>query len=404
VTVSGLLQAESERVGILAKGRHILALQDTTELNYQAHAGRVHGLGTVGNGKDLGFYVHPLFAFDADTEACLGIAAAEIWNRTEPASEKYQRLKIEEKESYRWVKVAEEGRKALGEAAQITFVGDRENDIYEFFDRIPNDWTHLLTRVRGDRRLTTGVNLYEHLDSLPESGRQEVKIRRDIRQGRSARKAVLAIKYDTIEIKRPDHCTDKGAAKTIKLTVVEAKEMDCPAGQEPVHWRLFTTHRVESLADALQIVHWYRCRWQIEQLFRMLKKKGLDIESSQIEAGENLMKLAVFALCAAVRIMELLTARDGDTDQKTADVFDEEEVEFLAVMNEKVQGKTEKQKNPYNDRKENLAWASWIIARIGCWHGTKSEGKPGPGVFARGFNKFKTLFKGYMIHKNLCAA
>jgi hypothetical protein len=28
-------------------GRHVLAIQDTSEINYQAHAGRVKGLGPV---------------------------------------------------------------------------------------------------------------------------------------------------------------------------------------------------------------------------------------------------------------------------------------------------------------------------------------------------------------------
>ena len=40
-------------------GRHVLGIQDTTEINYQSHAKGVSGLGTVGNGKDVGFFYIP---------------------------------------------------------------------------------------------------------------------------------------------------------------------------------------------------------------------------------------------------------------------------------------------------------------------------------------------------------
>src|SRR5688500_13290282 len=44
---------------------HALAVQDTTELNCQHHTGKVRCLGAVGNGKDLGLFLHPVLALDA---------------------------------------------------------------------------------------------------------------------------------------------------------------------------------------------------------------------------------------------------------------------------------------------------------------------------------------------------
>jgi hypothetical protein len=40
---------------------------------------------------------------------------------------------IEEKESYRWLKSVETGDQVLKEAAHVTYVHDREDDIYEQF-------------------------------------------------------------------------------------------------------------------------------------------------------------------------------------------------------------------------------------------------------------------------------
>ncbi len=60
VSVAELTEEAIEKTKGLVSGLHVLALQDTSELNDQAHANRVNGLGSVGNGKDLGLFLHPL--------------------------------------------------------------------------------------------------------------------------------------------------------------------------------------------------------------------------------------------------------------------------------------------------------------------------------------------------------
>ena len=68
----------------------------------------------------------------------------------------------------------------------------------------------------------------------------------------------------------------------------------------------------------------------------------------------------------------------------------------------KLEGKTEKQKNPYP--KENLAWASWIIARLGGWKGyVKSEGFAGPITIGRGLKMFYGIYDGWKLYKDVCA-
>lgn len=400
MTKEKLIASELTRTSKLVAGRHVLGIQDTTEINYQAHAGRVSGLGTVGNGTDAGLYLHPLLVMDADTKACLGFGAIQTWMRKEKASSDYRKLRIEEKESYRWIETATIGKETLKKAACVTLLGDRENDIYEFLDRIPDAHTHIITRVcRYNRYLLNGLKLDEQLEKFAQAGRMELTVPRDVRSKRSRRGAELSIKYGEVDIKKPLACTDKEASNFVRLQVVEVKEQGCASDEDPIHWILFTTHAVSSIEDAKQIVSWYRERWNIEQIFRTLKSQGLDVESSQVEEGVNLTKLVLIALCASVQIMQLVMAREGKTQQKVNDVFSEDEQQLLSVLSTKLEGRTLLQKNPHP--RDNLAWGTWIIARLGSWKGYKSEGLPGPITMGRGLQEFNSIYYGWKLTKDL---
>lgn len=99
VTVEEMVAHRGRLVAAAALGRHVLAIQDTSEINYQAQSGRKRGLGKVGNGTDVGLFVHPVLAVDAQTRECLGLVDAQIWRRTKSKAKNYKRLPIEEKES-----------------------------------------------------------------------------------------------------------------------------------------------------------------------------------------------------------------------------------------------------------------------------------------------------------------
>src|SRR5712691_12310174 len=120
VTVEEMVAYRAMFVAAAATGRHVLAIQDTSEINYQAQSGRKHGLGKVGNGTDAGLFVHPVFGVDAETQECLGLVDVQIWRRTKSKAKNYKRLPIEEKESYRWVKGGSQAKAVLAEAAMVT--------------------------------------------------------------------------------------------------------------------------------------------------------------------------------------------------------------------------------------------------------------------------------------------
>lgn len=396
VTVSELAEHCGAELSGRVAGLHVFAVQDTTELNYAAHAGRVHGLGRSGNGVDPGLFVHPVLAIDAASGALLGLAGMQIWTRQGAACPNYRDQPIEEKESYRWLQGAATAKAVLAAAAMVTVIGDRESDIYEEFDRIPDERTHLLTRACRDRALMDGGRLFAIAETWPIQQQFALELR--ARPGRPARTAKVELRFGEITIKRPRYCSDPAASPQLRLRLVEVREPDATV-EEPIHWRLVTTHDVTTAAQALQIVGWYRERWHIEQLFRTSKSQGLDIESSQVEGAEALFKLAAIAIIAATKIMQLVLARAGTIDRPATDVVAEEELPVLEALQSRFEGKTVKQKNPHP--KHSIGWLAWTIARLGGWTGYASERPPGPITMRRGWDRFEQIAHGWRL-KDVC--
>ncbi len=181
----------------------------------------------------------------------------------------------------------------------------------------------------------------------------------------------------------------------IGLNVVVVREINPPKGAEPVRWVLLTTHAIDSLSAAIEIVRWYRLRWHIEQLFRTLKSDGFDVESSQVVEAHALMNLVTAALIAAVLTLQLTLARDGATRQLISDGFNETEVKVLRRIERSLPGKTAKQLNPHPPNR--LAWAAWIIARLGGWTGYASQKPPGPKTIHLGLTHFQALAQGWLL-------
>lgn len=400
VTTTELNEHASARTGKLVRGRHVLAIQDTTEINYQAHARRVHGLGPVGNNRDVGLFLHPLLVVDAEHGNCLGLGHVHTWLR-EGAVTHRRRRPIEQKESYRWLETAEHGKRSLREAAEITFIADREGDIYEEWDRVPETGIHLLIRACRDRKLATGERLFAALSAQPVVACYLLAVKARPGQ-RSAHVARMEIRHRSVVIRRPRNGTDPSGAAEITLSALDVHERaeTVVGAEQPIHWRLLTTHTLTNVEEVLRCIDWYCQRWHIEQLFRTLKKQGLDLEGSQVESAEGLLKLAYVATRAAVQTLQLTLAREGNTERPASDVFDPDAVKVLKQIQPRLEGRTARQKNPYPV--ERLAWAAWLVARLGGWKGYRSEAKPGPITMLRGQQRLATILEGWRL-ANLCA-
>lgn len=406
VSLSGLTDCLAQHCSGAVKGRHVLAVNDSSEVNLQAHAGRLNsdGVGLVGNDKDLGFFVHPTLALEAQTGLPLGLSSVQLWTRPPKRLRKTKqtrkRLPIEEKESYKWIEAAQRSHPCFesGGALHVTYVGDSESDVYECWSRIvqhsQNLQVDLLVRACRNRCLSnSALYLYDYLAEQPIRGQYQLTVLADPHRQRLEREATLSVRFVQLNLKRPARVKSSYPSDA-KVWAVEVIELNPPEDQKPIHWRLLTSHRVESYEQALQIVEWYRYRWHIEQLFAILKSRALDIESSQQESGVAIQKLCLLALSVAVQVLQLTLGRKA-THASVELAFDAQQQRCLEQLATTLNGKTLKQSNPYPS--ESLAWAAWLIARLGGWAGFQSQRPPGVFTFFRGLRKFDDIFLGWKM-------
>jgi hypothetical protein len=368
------------RTAGLVKGRHILAIQDTTTLR--------------DDGKQRSLNLHPMIAVDADDGALLGLVDAVFLNHVGGKKHLCKKRPFAEKESRRWLDATNTAASLVEAGAVcVTVIADREGDIYEEFACRPVE-TELLIRAHHDRILEDGGALYGCMEDVAELGRETIDL--PANPGRPARKVVLALRARKVTLVRPKRNHPAEAAKlpeSVTLTLVEAREVDPPDGVTPVHWRLLTTHTVLTLADARRMTGFYRQRWTIEQVFRVMKTKGFDIEAVRVAENGPFENLTTATLIAAIQVLQMVRERDGAAGRPLQDAIDSEDQAALEAICQTLEGKTEKQKNPHPQG--SLAYASWVCARLGGWTGY--YGKPGPIVMMQGLQSLKAMLRGWRL-------
>ena len=396
VTPAATLGCFAQRTAAAVAGRRVVAAQDTTECNFP-HRQKAQ-LGPAGRGGDTpGFFLHGMVAVDAADEAVLGVVQASIWTRSAAPVADRRGRDFADKEAYRWLGAAAAAGQVLAAAAQIVVVGDRESDIYAVFDGRPGN-VELVVRVAQDRALAAGGRLFAA--PLVALGTQRVQVA-PRRIGEAGRAAVVSLSAGAVQVAAPRNGRRAaGTARALRLTLVEAVEHDPPPGATALHWRLLTTLAAGTLAEAQDIVGCYRLRWRIEQSFRMLKRDGMQLEDSQTTDPHRLFNLAALAFGAAVRVIQLVDARDG-SDRPASDAATEAEIAAAVALSPTLEGTTERQKNPHPVG--NLAWLAWVVARLGGWNCYYKP--PGPKTMRQGWDRFAAIAHGFTlanaIHQNV---
>jgi hypothetical protein len=257
----------------------LLAVGDTTFLNYNNIKAKRDGYGPIGNGGN-GLILHSTLAVEAELGQPLGLLWQKLWHREpkakppicETAKQKKARLAqerkarreqpFEQKESYRWV----EAQKAVNKQFQlvenhsrkiqskqdktsepataksrIIHIFDREGDIAEVFDQVLEmEYTGVVVRAAHDRCLEPNdVHLWQYLSNQPIQVYQEVELPATAK--RTARKALLAVRFSPIQLRSPRRLNNQNP---LKIYAVYAQEIEPIDQGEAICWMLLTTDTI----------------------------------------------------------------------------------------------------------------------------------------------------------------
>jgi hypothetical protein len=393
VTPEEMSAAAAAKTAQRVIGRKVIVVQDTTEVALGGKRRKEEGFGPVGRGGAArGLLLHVGLVFDEITGELIGALQTQVWNREggSPVEDRHSR-EVCEKESQRWLDVVSSTGAFLGKALRKTVIADRESDIYEQFATRPSH-VELIVRAGQNRRIEcddddAASTLFPYVDSLPEAGRIKVII--PAAPGRKERVTTLAVRFCAVTLQRP-RSARSDVAESVALHLVDVRETSTPADCKPIHWRLLTTHIISTVGEACEIVDLYRKRWKIEEFFRIVKTAGINIEDAQLTDPDSMGNFVAAAALASVTIMQCIQARDGNTEQPIEAVFEADDQSILEAVGTKLEGKTARQKNPHP--KGSLAYAVWVIARLGGWDGY--YGKPGPMVIRRGLHDYQQIKYG----------
>jgi len=300
VKVETLKKAHAEVVAqrIAACGDPIVAIQDSTYLNYDTHP-HTRNLGRIGAKRDntYGLIVHTTLAVNARTRASLGILDQRTFYHHADAPP-HKHTPIEDKESYRWIESLRATHERAPEAVTLC---DREGDIFEFYQEALQRGATVIIRQSWDRRVQQSSGRQRLCDTLaatPWGGQATVEY-----EGQTI---VMRVKYARVHLMAPRRSAaakGKRVYQTLPCSVVSAAGAD-RHGRE-IAWHLITTRPVTDIDQAKEVLALYQLRWHIESFHKCLKT-GFKIEAAQLEERTKIERLLMVVSINAARMYGML--------------------------------------------------------------------------------------------------
>jgi len=383
----------------------VLAIHDTTTCAFR-HADP-REVGYLNTGK-AGFLLHLTLVLDTkDWCRPLGLTHAEVLSRSNrPRRGKskhtmtgFQTKNLANREFLRLKRgIAITETRLEQSAASVIHVADRESDSYELMATCLAAKHRFIFRARCCRTVDRDGENVGIRDFVAEEGRvvleREVPLsrrlgatlpaKRKAHPPRASRIAKLCFSTTKVTLRRPNIVSARDAPRTIDINALHVFEPDPPAEQEPVDWLLYTTEPIGTRRQIEDVVDFYRCRWQIEELNKALKT-GCVVQERKLESLDALMTMLALSLPIAVELLALRTlARSDETAPATA-VLSQEALNALRHVSHR----------PLPTR-PTIQDALWCIAGLGGH--IKNNGPPGWQVLQRGMEKFVAFAAGWQAH------
>lgn len=396
--LSGHFLNTAER--IRATNGPVLILHDTTEFTYHRdnpddigliqktpHIGK-HSSGIKTDYKVCGILMHASLAVTSEGLP-LGLTSTRYWSRkvfknTNQLKRRVNmtRLPIEKKESIKWLQNMESSISLAGSnPSKMIHIGDRENDIYEYYCKCQELDSYFIVRACVNR-LANESTLVEEVGSQKVYAKQRIEfIDKD---------GVLISTTLDIRVKRVElHPPIGKQAKYPDLTVffISAIEAEVPKNRAQIKWSFITNLPVNSKKDIKQVLDWYKQRWKIETYFKILKS-GLKVEESKLRTAGRLSRLISMCCILAWRI-HWLTFLNRESEKMSPSIaFDDVEIKIISTSFKK-------------HKLDTLQDFITRLAILGGYMNRKNDPPPGNSIIWRGLNKLHELKSGFLL-ANIC--
>lgn len=355
----------------------VLLVQDDTDLQAVKIAGGKHlqhtTLGLLPNGQ------------------LLGVMQQAWFTRREPPPGETRKQRMNRwRESSVWSDAAG----AIGpspEGCRYVHVADRASDDLNFMAACDAQGHGFVIRARHNRRVNANQDkLWPTMSQVEAMGTMQVSVgeQRD-EQGRITRrerKATVQLAAASVQLQPPWNHPGDHQRRTVQA--IYLRETDPAEDVEPIDWMLLSSEPVRSFDDAQCLVGYYQRRWVIEEWHRVLKE-GCRLEQCQLEALDNLQRLAALLSVIAVRMLQLRDMADPQRVGQAADDPQTLRQHCPALWIKLVAALARTAPDQLTPRQFFLT-----IAKRGGYIGRKRDGRPGWKVLWRGWYDITQMVRG----------
>lgn len=390
VTFNAIAQPHWEQARQQESGTWLI-LSDTTEINFGA-TNQATGLGPLGQGVGRGFLLHSGLMVQPETEEVIGLAGQKVRYR-KPAAKKESRTRrlARDRESQIWGELIEQ----IGlppEGVRFVQVCDRGGDNFEVYCKCllnRQDWIVRAGRLnRVVLHQGEEVPLSDYLGLLPLAGTYQLSYRS---KAYGPRKAQIEVRFGTVSVPAPRQKSPwlrEQGIELICMNVVEVREVNAPAGVEPLHWVLLTSLAVTTFDESWTVIEYYEKRPLVEEFHKALKT-GCRVEERQYETSERLEAITGLLGVTAVRLLQLRCAARQTPERPAEDVVPRHWVRVLSGLRRSRRIVT------VRDFFRQLAGLGGHMLR-------KCDGEPGWITLWRGFEKLHLAVRAIHDYRRKC--
>ena len=380
-----------------------LIIQDTTYFDFSARK-KASGLDLVHRGShggiSKGLMLHNTLAVTTDGVP-LGILDQRFIDRKSLRKNgievgrggDHREEPVKEKESQRWIDVIRACHEFDVGDCRMVHVCDREGDFYELFRDAASIGEHVLIRASRNRAINKEKRrdepttwLFDELMNRRAQGRTTVRLQ--VNGRKKYRDATLSIIYKPISMPPPRkrRVSKDGELPMVQLTAIMAVEKRATKSHDKLCWVLLTDLPISSTEQAIEKVHWYTKRWNIE-VFHKVLKSGCAVEKAQLETADRLKKYIVLKSVVAWRLFWLTRMSQEDEEASCDVVLDKLEWSLLY----RKFNKTRTVPSQVPTLKQAMIW----IARLGGYIARPSDPPPGVISLWRGWERLTQMVDDY---------